>query len=157
MNARYGSRSLIRWFGLVTALAAGMAAAQSGVVVTNAWARATVPGQKVGAVYMEMRAIAPARLLSAASPAAGRTEIHQMKMESGVMKMSTVDVMDLPAGKSVKLEPGGYHLMLTDLKRALKAGESVPVLLTFESSNKTRQTVEIKAEVRSLPGVHSGH
>ena len=73
------------------------------------------------------------------------------------MKMSAVDRVDLPAGKTVKLEPGGYHLMLVDLKQGLKAGDSVPLTLTFESNDKTRQTLEIKAAVRSIPGVHSGH
>ena len=131
--------------------------AQSGVTVTNAWAGATVAAQKVGGVYMDIRSNAASRLLSASSPVAGRAEIHNMKIENGVMKMSPVEGIDVLAGKTVKLEPGGFHVMLVDLKRGLKAGETIPVTLTFEGSNKTRQTVEVKAEVKSMAGAHAGH
>jgi len=157
MNFRYRHWHLIQLFCAIAALVPAIAAAQVGVVVTNAWARATVTAQTVGGVYMDIRSNAPARLLSATSPVAGKSEIHQMRIEGGVMKMTAIASVSLPAGKTVKLEPGGYHVMLMDLKRQLKAGDSVPLTLTFEGNDKTRHTVEIKAAVRSIPGVHTGH
>src|SRR5450631_2303240 len=82
-------------------LASVSAAAQQKIEITNAWARASVPGQKVGGVYMDVRSPVPARLVAAASPAAATVEIHNMKIENGVMKMFPVDGVDLPAGQSV--------------------------------------------------------
>ncbi len=132
-------------------------AAQQKVEVTNAWARATVPGQNVGGVYMDVRSPAAARLVGVSSPAAATAEIHQMKMENGVMKMSAVAGVDLPPGQTVKLAPGGYHVMLLNLKKPLATGDSVPVTLTIETGKKTRQTLEVKAEVRDVMGGKKMH
>ena len=82
--------------------------------------------------------------------AAGVVEIHEMAMDGNVMKMRAVPGIDLPAGKTVDLKPGGYHVMLMDLKRELKAGETVPVTLVIEGADKKRETVEVKATVRAL-------
>jgi copper(I)-binding protein len=147
-------RHLIGAAFLGVALAPCMALAQAKVEVTNAWARATAPAQKVGAVYLDVRSATAARLISAASPVAAKTELHNMTMENNVMKMQPVDAISLPAGQSVKLAPGGYHVMLIDLKRELKKGDTVPVTLTVEQSDKTRQTIEVKAEVRDMTGGH---
>jgi hypothetical protein len=84
---------------------------------------------------------------------AGIVEIHEMAMEGNVMKMRALPAgLDLPAGKSVELKPGGYHVMLMDLKKELKAGDTVPVTLVIEGADKKRETVEIKAPVRALGG-----
>ncbi len=141
------------------AIAIAPAYAQSGVEVSNAWARATVAAQKVGGVYLDIRSNAPARLVAAASPVAVRVELHNMSMEGGVMKMAPVAGIALAAGQTVKLAPGGYHVMLVDLKRPLKAGDSVPLTLTIERADKTRASVEVKAEVRdmSAAAAHKGH
>ena len=90
------------------------------------------------------------RLVSASSPAAGWVEIHEMAMDGDVMKMRAVSGLDLPAGKAVALKPGGFHIMLFDLKRALKAGDTVPLTLVIEGADKQRETLEIKARVRAL-------
>ena len=132
-------------------------AAQQKVEVTNAWARATVPGQKVGGVYMDVRSPASARLVAASSSAAATAEIHHMRLENGVMKMSAVAGVDLPPGQTVKLAPGGYHVMLIDLKKPLATGDSVPVILTIENDKKTRQTLEVKAEVRDVMSGKPAH
>jgi len=79
-------------------------------------------------------------------------QIHNMKMEGGVMKMFAVDGVDLPANQTVKLAPGGYHVMLMDLKQQLKAGDHVPLKLTFEMADKKRETVELSVEVREVTG-----
>ena len=135
----------------------GTAFAQQGIQVTNAWARATVAGQKVGGVYMDIRSAGSARLVSAASPAAAKVEIHNMKMDNGVMKMFPVDGIDLPAGQTVKLAPGGYHVMLVDLKQGLKKGDTAQLTLTIEDAKKSRQTVTVNAEVRDVSGGSMAH
>lgn len=152
------NRRITTWLALLcVALASSAAMAQKKIEVANAWARASVPGQKVGGVYMEIRSATSARLVSASSSAAGRVELHNMRIENGVMKMSPIDGIELPAGQSVKLAPGGNHVMLIDLKRDLKQGETVPVVLTVESSGKTRQTIEVRAEIRDVSGMHKAH
>lgn len=130
--------------------------AQSGVEVSNAWTRATVAAQKTGGIYFDVRSAAPAKLVGVASPVAARVELHSMKMEGGVMKMSAVESLDLAAGQTVKLAPGGYHVMLIDLKQPLKAGGSVPFTLTIERADKTRATIESKAAVRDMAGAMQG-
>jgi copper(I)-binding protein len=99
---------------------------------------------------MKVEAKEPVALVSASSPAAGITEIHEMAMEKDVMKMRQVSRLPVAPGKPAELKPGGYHVMLMDLKQPLKAGDSVPITLTFEKADKSRQTVEVKAEVRAL-------
>jgi hypothetical protein len=86
------------------------------------------------------------RLLSAASPAAGIVEIHEMKMDGGMMQMREVTGLDLKPGAAVELKPGGYHVMLMDLKAPLKQGESVPVTLKFEKAG----SIEVKAAIEAM-------
>jgi copper(I)-binding protein len=101
---------------------------------------------------MEITSSVPARLVAAASPVAGAVEIHNMKMEGGVMRMFAVDGIQLPANRTVKLAPGGYHVMLLDLKRTLNAGERVPMKLTVELAGGKRETIELDVEVRTVSG-----
>lgn len=120
------------------------------VEVKAPWVRGTVTGQQATGAFMEITSKAGATLVSAASPVAGVTEIHEMKMDGGIMKMRAVARLDLPAGKPVTLGPGGYHVMLMDLKQPLKKGDSVPLTFKVEGKDKGIETVEIKAEVRDL-------
>ena len=78
------------------------------------------------------------RLLSAASSAAGIVEIHEMKMDGGMMQMREVKDVELKPGATVELKPGGYHVMLMDLKQPLKQGDTVPVMLRFEKAGTRR-------------------
>lgn len=136
-----------------TALLAGAASLPgwaADVSVTDAWARVTMPGQKVSAAYMQIRSDAPARLLSATSPVVPRVEVHEMKMDGGVMRMRELKAIDLPAGKTVSLEPGGLHVMLMNLPKPIAAGDVIPLTLVIESGG-TQQTVEVRAEARA-PG-----
>ena len=130
---------------------AGSAYAQS-VKVTEAWIRGTVQGQNATGAFMELTSKSNARLVNASSPAAKTVEVHNMKVEGGVMKMYPVDGVDLPAGKTVKLAPGGYHVMLMGLNTPLQAGRSIPLKLTFELADKKRETIELNVEVRDLKG-----
>ena len=122
------------------------AAAQ--VTVTDPWIRGTVQGQMATGAFMKLQSAKAARLVEAASPVAGVVEIHEMKLEDNVMRMRAVTALDLPAGRSVELKPGGYHVMLMDLKQQMKEGEVVPVTLLIESGGK-RETIEVKATVRA--------
>ena len=115
------------------------------VDVQGAWARATVPGQKATGAFMKLTAATGAKLVSASSPAAGVVEVHEMKMEGDVMQMRAVQGgLDLPMGRVIELKPGGFHVMLMDLKAPLLKDTTVPLTLVF----KDRKGVEFKSEVK---------
>jgi copper(I)-binding protein len=98
-----------------------------------------------------------ARLVSASSPVAGVVELHEMAMNKDVMKMRAVPGNDIPAGKGAELKPGGYHVMLMNLKSQMKEGEVVPITLIVEGKDGKRQTLEVKAPVRPLAAPATGH
>lgn len=131
------------------ALSAGTALAAD-IEIGTPWVRGTVSGQQATGAFMEVTSQSGAVLVGVTSPAAGISEIHEMKMEGGVMKMRAMPRLELPAGKPVTLGPGGYHIMLIDLKKPLKKGDSVPLTLKVESKDKRVETIEIVAEVRDL-------
>ncbi len=121
------------------AIATGTCAyAQSGagprVKVENAWARASVAGQSASGAFMKLTAREKMRLVGVSSPAAGVAEVHEMKMDGSVMRMRPVAGIDLPARTAVELKPGGYHVMLMDLKAPLVAGTTVPVTFKFQDA-----------------------
>jgi len=138
----------LSFLGLVLALIAAPSLAQ--VAVSDAWVRGTVPGQKATGAFMRLTSPTDAALVSASSPVAGIVEIHEMALEGGVMKMRAVPKLPLPAGKSVDLKPGGYHVMLMDLKQPLKEGDTVPVTLAFTDKDGKQVTQEVKAQVKAL-------
>ena len=124
------------------------AALAQDVEVTGAWARATVQGQTASGVFMHLTARQGARLVAASTPVAGVAEVHEMRMEGDVMKMAALkDGLALPAGKTVDLQPGGYHLMLQDLKLPLKKESSIPLSLVFVDAKGQRSTLELKVPV----------
>lgn len=126
--------------------------------VADPWVRATVPGQPVAGAYMDLVSEQEAVLVAAASPVAGRVELHTMTMEGDVMRMRAVERIPLPAGVPVRLAPGGYHIMLLDLKQPLKTGGSVSITLTIQGRSGDRATVQVSAPVREGPGHHPhGH
>ena len=141
-------RRLLSHAAAILLLAPACAFAQ--VRVSDPWVRATVPQQKVSGAFMQISSSRDARLVEVRSPVAGVVEIHEMAMDRGVMRMRPVPGVDLPAGRKVDLKPGGYHLMLMDLKRQLKEGESVPLTLVLEGKDRKRETLEVKAAVRPL-------
>ncbi len=134
-------------------LAAGVATAQiaaAQVTVTDAWVRGTVAGQTTTGAFMQLKAAADASLVSAASPVASIVELHEMKMDGGMMKMNAIARLPLPAGKAVDLKPGSYHVMLMGLTVPLRAGDVVPLTLTFEDKTGKKTAVEVKAPVKAL-------
>jgi copper(I)-binding protein len=116
------------------------------LVITQAWARATPGGAKVGGAYLtvENKGNSPDRLLGGSADIADKVEVHEMATEGGVMKMRPVlQGLTIDPGKTVKLAPGGYHLMMLDLKGPLKQGEEVPVTLDFEKAGKVNVTLDV--------------
>jgi copper(I)-binding protein len=133
---------------LCSAVLIAPAAAQ--LVVKDAWVRATVPQQKATGAFMQLTAAQDSKLVSVSSAAVPVVEVHEMKMQDGVMKMRPLPSLSLPAGKAVSLTPGGYHVMLMNLKQQLKPGDRVPLTLVIENQGGKRETVEVTAEVRAL-------
>lgn len=133
--------------------------------VENAWIREPAPGQVVVGGFMDITSQQDASLMQVNSPAAGMVELHEMKMQGDVMQMRPLDKIDLPKGKTVKLEPGSLHLMVEQLKKPLKAGDRVPLTLKIKTGGKI-ETVQVSAEVRSMhapapssmpASAHQGH
>ena len=150
--------NILRGFAVVGAVALFVACGARAQTpqVKDAWVRGTVPAQKVTGAFMEINSKQAARLVSAASPVAQAVEMHTMSMAHGVMKMSQVDGIDVPAGKTVKLAPGGYHLMFMGLRQQMKPGERVPLTLTFELADKKRESVALSVAVRDIAGHRMG-
>ena len=116
------------------------------LVITEAWSRATPKGAKTGAGYLtiENKGGTPDRLIGGSADVAGKVEIHEMAMSKGVMKMRPVENgLTIDPGKSVKLAPSGYHLMIMDLKAPLKQGDKVPVTLEFEKAGKVTVSFDV--------------
>ena len=137
---------------LLTALAA-----QAQTSIKDAWVRGTVAGQKATGLFGQITSVSGGKLVAASSPVAGVVEVHEMAMDGNVMKMRAVSALDLPAGKAVELKPGGYHVMLMDLKQELKPGETVPVTLVIEGAGGKRENVEIKVPVKALADSQHKH
>jgi periplasmic copper chaperone A len=143
---------MLRCFALMAlSLAATLAAAQ--VKVEGAWARPTVPGQQGGGGFVTLTSAGADRLVGGSTTAAQRFELHSMAMKGDVMEMRQVDAIELPAGKAVKLEPGGLHVMFIGLKQPLAIGSKVPVTLKFEKAGE----VKVEFDVMSRPASPHKH
>ena len=120
------------------------------VQVENAWVRATVPGQHATGAFMRLTSASATRLVAVSTPAAGFAEVHEMRMDNNVMKMTPLkDGLELPAGKAVDLQPGGFHVMLMDLPKPLPAGSTIPVTLVFRDAKGVEQRSELTLPVSS--------
>jgi copper(I)-binding protein len=141
----------------ILALSSGALFAQT-VEVKDTWARATVPGQKATGAFMKLTAKEGSKLVSASSPVAGVTEVHEMKMDGDVMKMRAVQGgLELPAGKAVELKPGGYHVMLMDLKSTLQKDTTIPLTLVFKDAKGVESKTELTVPVSmAAPGAKPG-
>lgn len=113
--------------------------------VTDAWVKTTVPGGSVSAAYMRIKAPSALKLTKVETTIAGIVEIHDMKMNEGVMEMKAIDAIDVPANKLVELKPGGLHVMLFKVKKPINKGDKVPLTLTFEDANKKILSSSIEA------------
>ncbi|QIP00816.1 copper chaperone PCu(A)C [Bradyrhizobium symbiodeficiens] len=132
------------------------------LVISQPWSRATPGGAKVAGGYLviENKGTAPDRLIGGSAEIAGKFEIHEMAVENGVMKMRALDKgLTIEPGKTVKFAPGGYHLMLQELKGPFKQGDKVPVTLQFEKAGKVAVSLDVQGVGAQAPGDagHSGH
>jgi copper(I)-binding protein len=127
-----------------------MPAQATSLKVTDAWVREMAAGRTVTAVFLELTnaGAAERRLVRGATTAADTLELHEMKRDGGMMRMSPVPQISIPAGETVSLRPGGLHLMLFGVKRPLAAGDTIRVTLTFDDGS----TLEVPAAVRAMPG-----
>lgn len=131
------------------------------LVISQAWSRATPNGAKIAGGYLtiENKGSAADRLIGGSAEIAGRFEVHEMAMNNGVMTMRPLDKgLPIEPGKTVKLAPGGYHLMIMDLKAPLKQGDKVPVTLEFEKAGKVNLSLDVQGVGAQAPGGmdHSG-
>ena len=115
------------------------------IKVEQAWARATPGGAKTGAVYLTVTntGTTPDTLVGAATPAADKAELHEMKMQNNIMEMRPISTLSLAPGQSVTLGPNGYHIMLVGLKAPLKEGDTLPITLSFQHAPKQDVTVPV--------------
>ena len=130
-------------------------AAHAEVMIKNPWVRATVPHQMATGAFFQIQSSADMRVVSVQTSVAGVAEIHEMKMENNLMKMRAVEHLDLAAGKMLEFKPGGYHLMLMDLKKQIKVGDVIPLTLVLEGKDKKRESHEIKLKARALNEVEN--
>jgi hypothetical protein len=161
-------------FSCFAALARAEEVRVGDLVITQAWSRATPGGAKVGGDYLtiENKGATPDRLIGGSADAADKVQVHEMAMNNGVMTMRPLDKgLVIEPGKTVKLAPGGYHLMLLDLKSPLKQGDKLPVTLEFERAGKVSLSLDVQGigaqgpagaegsgghmEMKKMPG-HSG-
>jgi copper(I)-binding protein len=133
---------------------AGAAAQSTTVEVQHPWARATPAGAKTAALYMTLVNHGPAddRLLSVTTPVAGKAEVHSTTTENGVTRMRPAGALTVAPGIPTELKPGGYHVMLMDLKAPLVAGQSVSLTLTFEKAGQVNATAAVEKAGASGPG-----
>ena len=132
---------------------------QGPIRIEASWARATPPGGKVGGVFVTLINTGDAadRLVSASSGVAERVELHTHIKDGDVMRMREVEGgIPLPPGETVKLQPGGFHVMLLGLAQGLTAGSSVPLTLTFEKAGSVQVDVPVEAMGSMGPGGHAG-
>jgi copper(I)-binding protein len=119
--------------------------------VEGAWVRSSVAGQQGTGAFMKLTANETTQLVGVSTPVAGVAEVHEMKLEGEVMRMRAIRKLDLPAGRTVELKPGGYHVMLLDLKQALTQGSTVPMTLSFRDAKGLESKLELKVPVAVKP------
>jgi copper(I)-binding protein len=129
------------------------------LVISQAWSRATPNGAKVGGSYVTIqnKGTTPDKLIGASSDVAGSVQVHEMSMNNGTMKMRPLESgLTIEPGKSVKLAPGGYHLMMMDLKNPLKQGDKVAITLEFEKAGKVPVSFDVMGVGAQGPAASSG-
>lgn len=151
-------RSIVVAGALILASLAGAAAQAPTVEADHVWARATPGGAKTAVVYMTLvnKGTADDRLVSVSTPAAGLAEVHTTITDNGVMRMRPAGPLEVKPGASVVLKPGGYHVMLMDLKGPLVAGQSFALTLTFEKAGKLDVTAVVQKAGAMGPGTMPG-
>jgi copper(I)-binding protein len=142
---------------IVTAFAQHAMVKAGSLEITEAWTRATLPGQPAGGGFLviENKGAEADRLVSASSALTPMTQVHEMKMEGDVMKMGELkDGLEIPAGAKVELKPGGFHIMFMGLKEGIKEGDAIKVKLVFEKAGEVE--IEMLAQAPDAKGMQHG-
>lgn len=148
-------KSTLKSICLISALFSVVMTAQAEVTIKDAWVRATVPQQKATGAFMQIQSSSDVHIVEIQTTAAAIAEIHEMKTENNVMRMRAVPQLDLLAGKLLELKPGGFHVMLMDLKAQIKEGDIIPLTIIVEGKDKKREVIEVKAKARALNAAQS--
>lgn len=147
------SRRKIRYLGVALlglAVVSFKVLSDEPITVTDAWVRATAPGQSVTGAFLAITSPERAKITGVQSEAAESAEMHVSQLDNGVMKMREVRKIDVPAGQTLHFAPGGYHIMLIDLKRSLTPGDKVPLAIRLERADKSEVEVSFDATVRAI-------
>jgi periplasmic copper chaperone A len=144
------SRIHLRLSAFICGLFIASTAYAAGVTVTDAWVRGTVPAQRTTGAFATLTSTENAKLLAVKTPVAKSVEIHRSDMQGGMMRMEAVEAVPLPAGKAVKLEEGGFHVMLMGLTQPIRAGSKVPLEFVVEDAKGKRSVISTQAPVRPL-------
>ena len=138
---------------VLSALLAMAAQAQVAPKVEAAWARPTVAGQAGGGGFLKITGGAAAdRLVSGSAGVAKAVELHTMEMDGNVMRMRQIDAIEVPAGQTIELKPGGRHIMFVGLTKTLKNGDHFPLTLRFEKAGEVR--VDVKVITQAVMPAH---
>jgi periplasmic copper chaperone A len=134
--------------GLVGPAFAGEVSTLGPLEIDTPWARASIGTARPGAAYVTIRNTGDEtdRLVRIETPVAARPEVHEMEEEGGVMKMRPAGPLEIPPGEEVRLDPGGMHIMLMQLRQPLKEGESIPITFTFGEAGE----ITVNAPISSL-------
>ena len=139
---------------LLLALAGTVASAQAAPKVEDAWARPTVSGQAGGGGFLKITSPTADRLVAATAPVSKTVELHTMQMDGNVMRMRQVPAIDIPAGQTVELKPGGLHVMFIGLTQTLKDGATFPLKLRFEKAGEVEVEVKVRTQAQEPASMH---
>ena len=139
---------------LALAVAGVAALAQAAPKVEDAWARPTVAGQGGGGGFLKITSASADRLVAASAPVSKTVELHTMQMDGDVMRMRQVPAIDIPAGQTVELKPGGLHVMFIGLTQTLKDGSSFPLTLRFEKAGEVKVEVKVRTQAQQPAAMH---
>ena len=138
-------RTLLASAALLLAVsAAAPAIAQTAPKVEGAWARPTVAGQAGGGGFLKITSATADRLVAASAPISKTVELHTMQMDGDVMRMREIPAIEIPAGQTVELKPGGLHVMFIGLTQTLDNGASFPLTLRFEKAGEVKVEMQVR-------------
>ncbi len=148
-------KTLLRSLAVASCMAGTAALAQT--TVTDGWVRGMVAPQRATGAFLKITSSQGGKLVAVSTPVARTAEVHEMVMQGDVMAMRAIEALELPAGKTVELKPGGHHLMLMGIEQPLKAGETVPLTLTIEGRDGKRETLQLSVPVKPLAASSQKH
>lgn len=131
--------------------------AHAEITIVEPWARTTAPGQKIAAGYARIMSDKDVTLVAGHSDFADKVELHEMRMEDGMMKMRAIKHLELKANTPIELKPGGLHLMLVGIKTQVKAGDAIPLTLVFEDKQSRQESVPVTLNGRAITGHDMRH